>query len=90
MEILQLRHWKRSQSIYLKPLLELGVLEPTIPAKQTSRVQKYRLPDHRHRGSVPPSGLPERPVRNRPHAARTGRANPRTSRQLSTEPRLPR
>jgi len=71
----------------LNPLLGAGLIEMTIPDKPTCRLQKYRLPDHRHGESVPPGGLPGRSMRNRPHGAHTGRANPRTSRQLPTEPR---
>ena len=42
---LGLRHWKTFQANYLKPLLEDGVLERTIPDKPKSPLQKYRLTD---------------------------------------------
>ncbi len=43
MELLRLKHWKTFQANYLKPLIEGGLLERTIPDKPTSRLQKYRL-----------------------------------------------
>lgn len=43
MEHLRLKHWKTFQENYLKPLIQGGLLERTIPDKPTSRLQKYRL-----------------------------------------------
>ena len=40
---LGLKHWKTFQANYLKPLLNAGILERTIPGKPNSRLQKYRL-----------------------------------------------
>jgi len=40
---LGLRHWRTLQTNYLIPLLEMGLLERTIPDKPQSRLQKYRL-----------------------------------------------
>ncbi|MCX5810688.1 MAG: hypothetical protein NTX36_15185 [Proteobacteria bacterium] len=45
MEHLQLKHWKTFQENYLKPLIQVELLERTIPDKPTSRLQKYRLTD---------------------------------------------
>jgi ATP-dependent DNA helicase RecG len=39
---LGLKHWKTFQSNYLAPLMNMGVLERTIPDKPRSRMQKYR------------------------------------------------
>ena len=46
---LGLKHWKTFQTNYLKPLLNEGVLERTIPNKPNSRLQKYRLTDEGRR-----------------------------------------
>ena len=43
MDILDLKHWKNFQSNYLKPLMETGCLEMTIPDKPRSRLQQYRI-----------------------------------------------
>jgi len=40
---LGLSHWKTFQTNYLKPLLEAGAIERTIPNKPRSPLQKYRL-----------------------------------------------
>lgn len=37
-----LRHWKTSQSNYLLPLIETGILERTILNKRRSRMQQSR------------------------------------------------
>lgn len=42
-ELLGLRHRENFQNNYLKPLLDKGWLERTIPDKPRSRLQKYRL-----------------------------------------------
>ncbi len=42
---LGLRHWKTFQTNYLRPLLDAGLLEMTIPDKPRSSKQKYRLTD---------------------------------------------
>lgn len=39
---LGLKHWKNFQSNYLVPLMDMGILERTIPDKPRSRLQKYR------------------------------------------------
>jgi len=39
---LGLKHWKNFQANYLMPLMELGILERTIPDKPRSRLQRYR------------------------------------------------
>ena len=41
MDALEMKHWKTFQTNYLKPLLEAGILERTIPDKPQSRLQKY-------------------------------------------------
>ena len=43
MSELGLKHWKTFQKNYLKPLIDAGFLERTIPDKPSSRLQKYRL-----------------------------------------------
>ena len=43
MEALGLKHWKTFQANYLLPLMEAGLIEPTIPDKPRSSKQKYRL-----------------------------------------------
>jgi ATP-dependent DNA helicase RecG len=40
---LGLSHWKTFQTNYLKPLLEAGAIERTIPNKPKSPLQKYRI-----------------------------------------------
>lgn len=40
---LGLSHWKTFQTNYLKPLMEAGAIERTIPNKPKSPLQKYRL-----------------------------------------------
>ena len=40
---LGLRHWKTFQTNYLAPLIQMGILERTIPEKPNSRFQKYKL-----------------------------------------------
>ncbi|MEW5806140.1 MAG: Fic family protein [Acidobacteriota bacterium] len=42
-ELLGLRHRETFTNNYLRPLLEKGWLERTIPDKPRSRLQKYRL-----------------------------------------------
>jgi len=42
-ELLGLRHRETFVDNYLRPLLEKGWLEPTIPGSPRSRLQKYRL-----------------------------------------------
>jgi len=39
---LQLRHRRHFTTIYLKPALEAGLIEMTLPGKPTSRNQRYR------------------------------------------------
>ncbi|MDA3949006.1 MAG: hypothetical protein PF508_07245 [Spirochaeta sp.] len=43
MNHLGLKHWRTFQQNYLRPLVETGLIEMTIPDKPTSRNQKYRL-----------------------------------------------
>ncbi len=43
MELLKRKHWKTFQKNYLKPLLDAGIIERTIPDKPTSSKQKYRV-----------------------------------------------
>ncbi len=43
MNELGLKYWKTFQTNYLKPLLDAGLTEMTIPDKPTNRLQKYRL-----------------------------------------------
>lgn len=43
MDLLVLKHWKSFQKNYLRPMLEGGILERTIPDKPTSSKQKYQL-----------------------------------------------
>jgi hypothetical protein len=38
-----LRNRRRLRETYLAPALASGLIEPTIPDKPTSRLQKYRL-----------------------------------------------
>ena len=45
MEFLGLKHRKTFRVNYLKPLMEAGWLEMTIPDKPTSSKQRYRLTD---------------------------------------------
>jgi len=45
MAILDLKHWKTFQTNYLKPLLNIGLIEMTIPDRPRSSKQKYRLTD---------------------------------------------
>ena len=42
---LGLKHRGSFQENYLRPALEKNLIEPTIPDKPTSRLQKYRLTD---------------------------------------------
>jgi hypothetical protein len=44
--LLGLRHRETFTDNYLRPLLEKGWLEPTIPDKPRSRLQKYRLTEN--------------------------------------------
>ncbi len=39
---LGLKHWKTFQANYLVPLMDMGILERTIPGKPRSRMQRYR------------------------------------------------
>ena len=39
---LQLRHRRHFATVYLKPALEAGLVEMTLPGKPTSRNQRYR------------------------------------------------
>jgi len=39
---LGLKHWKTFQANYLVPLMDMGILERTIPSKPRSRMQRYR------------------------------------------------
>ena len=43
MGVVDLKHWKTFQVNYLRPLLESGLIEMTIPEKRRSSKQKYRL-----------------------------------------------
>jgi hypothetical protein len=43
--ILGLRDRKSFREKYLKPALEMGLIEMTLPEKPNSRLQKYRLAD---------------------------------------------
>lgn len=45
MEKLQLSGRDNFEKLYLLPSLAAGLIERTIPAKPTSRLQKYRLTD---------------------------------------------
>lgn len=45
MAFLELKHRKTFRANYLKPLMDAGWLEMTIPDKPTSSRQKYRLTD---------------------------------------------
>ena len=42
-ELLGLNHREHFRANYLKPALDLGLIEMTIPDKPNSRLQKYRL-----------------------------------------------
>ncbi len=44
-EVTGIRHRETFQRNYLDSLIEQGLIEPTIPDKPTSRLQKYRLTD---------------------------------------------
>ncbi|MFW5758825.1 MAG: Fic family protein, partial [Bacteroidota bacterium] len=43
MEILQISNQSRNYNAYIKPLLDLGIIEMTEPDKPTSSLQRYRL-----------------------------------------------
>ena len=42
-ELLGLKHEDHFREAYLKPALEAGLIEMTVPDKPRSRLQKYRL-----------------------------------------------
>ncbi|MGJ8639992.1 MAG: Fic family protein [Opitutaceae bacterium] len=42
-EQLGLKHRHTFRKNYIEPAIEAGYIEPTIPAKPSSRLQKYRL-----------------------------------------------
>ena len=48
-EMLGLTHRHSFREHYLKPALELGLIERTIPDKPNSRLQKYRLTENREK-----------------------------------------
>jgi predicted HTH transcriptional regulator len=72
-ELLNLRHRETFTDNYLRPLLEKGWLEPTIPDKPRSRMQRYRTTEAglavatAHASGRPPIS-PEKPPDSGPRA----------------------